>query len=112
MAYTLPSVSPLMTCCRKISTAASGFGACQIAAGDANENSTRRCRFQDLRQAPSTRARRRLLPRSRLDEFLERDRLAALDDGEGLDLPALHGEDRHLRILAIAFRVELDPAGG
>src|SRR5262245_15262600 len=37
---------------------------------------------------------------------------AALDDRHGLDLAALHGEDGHLGVLAVALGVELDLAGG
>src|SRR5947199_167199 len=43
-----------------------------------------------------------------LQELLIRQRLAALDDGERLDLAAFHGEDGHLGVLAVAFVVELD----
>ena len=48
----------------------------------------------------------------RLDEVVVRRGLAALHDGDRLDLAALQREDRDLGVLAVALLVELDLAGG
>src|SRR4051812_46302806 len=47
-----------------------------------------------------------------LHEFFVALRLAALNDCDGLDFATLHGEDRHLGVLAVALVVEADVAGG
>src|SRR6476660_3551771 len=48
----------------------------------------------------------------RLHELVVGGGLAALDDRDRLDLAAFHGEDGHLRVLAVALVVERDLSGG
>src|SRR5713101_9190094 len=77
-----------------------------------NKNGTRGCRLSLLRSNALTASSHPLLGcRSLRDKVLVLDGLAALDDRDRQEFPALHGEDRHLGVAAITLRVEDDPAG-
>src|SRR5919198_5474256 len=82
-----------MTCWRNVSTGGKPTK---------KKNGTLRCRFLWARG---------WLLRHRLDELLVGLRLAALNDRDRLDLAALHREDGHLRVLAVALLVEGDLPG-
>src|SRR4051794_37831107 len=83
-----------MTCCRKVSTAGKPKPKTKTAPSGA------------VLEMPACG-----LFAHRLHEILVARGLAALDDGDGLDLAALHGEDGDLGVLAVAFVVERDRAG-
>src|SRR6478609_3087224 len=91
-----------MTCCRNVSTG--GKPKPKPKMTSKNKNGTLGCRSFSPAGGLLGRAHR-------LQEFLIRQRLARLHHGDRLDLAALHGEDRDLRVLAVALVVEGNRAG-